>query len=516
MKKLPIFARVRETLRPGDSFLYDMRLEAAAEAGWNVFNFHAQLVAVDLLSDSGTGALSRRQHEFLKIGDKPENRAYGMRQSFVTLRNIVAEIFGLGEPKKDFVFFPFPQGRAAESVFFGCLSEIYYDALLLTTRVIVPGNSHFDTTRANLEARGLEALDLPVDVSTLPQNDVFRGNMDVGRLARLLDESGESEEDAPARFVAPLVMMTITNNTRGGLPVSMENIRAVSELCRRHCVSFFFDAARFAENAYFIKKYEKGYSEKTIREIVHEMFSYCDGFLISFKKDGLSHTGGGLVLKRGSPLLTYHEDIIDAVETRLTVTMSNPTQGAIPGGYQLAIAEGLLTVVREEYLESRVSQVARFGRMLKNAGVPVLEPFGGHAAYVDIDRFFDGTTMRRRDYGGIALAALLLLYGVRACELGAFAFGKRCEKTFPDPDLLAPAGNGKRGVGDAEETHPDFNYLRLALPRRGVTDEELAFAVTALKSLYVMRHDIPRAVPVSGAGLPLRHMKARFELQPRS
>lgn len=517
MKNPPILERIRENLKPADVFLFETRLRSAKEAGWNVFNFPAEIVAVDLLSDSGTGALSRRQHEFMKIGDTPENRAYGMRQSFVTLRNVVAEIFGLGV-EKDFVFFPFPQGRAAESVFFGCLSELYYDVILLTTRIIVPSNSHFDTTRANLEARGLEALDIPVDASACAQDDVFRGNMDVTRLANLLEQSGDSadekKEDSPAIFVTPLVMMTITNNTRGGLPVSMENIRAVSEVCRANRVSFFFDAARFAENAYFIKKYEKGYSEKPIREIVREMFSYCDGFLISFKKDGLSHTGGGLVLKRGSPLLMYHEDIADAIEMRLTVTMSNPTQGAIPGGYQLAIAEGLLTAVTEEYLESRVSQVARFGRMLKNARVPVLEPFGGHAVYMDIDRFFDGTTMRRSDYGGVALTALLLLYGVRGCELGAFAFGKHPEKMVPD--LLAPTGNGKRGVGDAEETYPDFNYLRLALPRRGVTDEELAFAVTALKSLYRMRRDIPRAVPIYGAGLPLRHMKARFELQPRS
>ena len=176
--------------------------------------------------------------------------------------------------------------------------------------------------------------------------------------------------------------------------------------------------------------------------------------------------------------------------------MSNDTQGAIPGGYQLAIAEGLRTATTMKYLEMRVSQVARFGKMLKDAGVPVLEPFGGHAVYVDVDRFFAGTTMDRFGFGGIALTALLLLYGIRACELGAFAFGQYDKKT-------------------GKEIFPDFNFVRFAVPRRDYTDEELALAVRAVKTLHELRHEIPRAVSVYGRDLPLRHMKARFELELR-
>ena len=274
----------------------------------------------------------------------------------------------------------------------------------------------------------------------------------------------------------------------------MDNIRETRMLCEEYEAPFFFDAARFAENAYFIKKYEAGYEEKTILEIVREMFSYCDGFLISFKKDGLSHTGGGLVMKNKSILLQRFPSLIDAIRTRLIITMSNDRQGAIPGGYQLAIAEGLRTATTMEYLEKRISQVARFGRMFTDAGIPVLEPFGGHAVYLDVDRFFAGTAMQREDFGGIALTALLLLYGVRACELGAFAFGKHNPKT-------------------GHEEYPDFNWVRFAVPRRGYKDGELAQAVRAVKALYEMRHDIPRAVPVHGADLPLRHFKARFELE---
>lgn len=512
MHKLPIFARIKETMGVMDKFLFEVRIQAAQDAGWNVFRFPASYVAVDLLSDSGTGPLSPKQIALLARGNEQVNCAYGMRDSFLTLQEAVADIFGLGVPEKDFYFFPFPQGRAAESVFFETLRKELTEDMARTIypteppfrppQISIISNSHFDTTRANIELAGFEAHDLPIPKWAHGENDVFSGGIDTSQLKFLLHGSrygcpADNEVgDPPPVSIIPAVFMTITNNTRGGLPVSMENIRATSELCREYEVPFFLDAARFAENAYFIKKYEEGYAEKSIREIVREMISHCDGFLISFKKDGLSHTGGGLVLKNPSLFLSRYPHFPDAVRTRLITTMSNDTQGAIPGGYQLAISEGLYTATTMEYLEARVSQVARFGKMLKNAGVPVLEPFGGHAVYVDTNRFFDGAVMKLTDFGGVSLTAILLLYGVRACELGAFAFGKYDKEKNT-------------------ETPPLFNYVRLAIPRRGYADEELVPAVDALKTLHELRLFVPRAVPVYGRDLPLRHMKARFELEPR-
>ncbi len=503
MHKLPIFARVKEAMDAGDKFLFEVRLYAAQNAGWNVFAFPAKMVDVDLASDSGTGPLSAQQLALLQEGNARKNRAYANRESFRVLEDTVAEILGLGAGGKGFHFFPFPQGRAAEAVFFGCVKDaLTTENMLDGMRVVVPSNSHFDTTRANIELVEFEAHDLLLPVGEFePGEWMFRGNMDTLRLEELLRKYRQTGfddyDESPHAVEVPVVLMTITNNTRGGLPVSMANLRTTRELCDEFEVPFFFDAARFAENAYFIKKYEAGYEEKTIPEIVREMFSYCDGFLISFKKDGLSHTGGGLVLKKQSALLAHYPDLSDAIATRLIITMSNDTQGGIPGGYQLAIAEGLRTATTEEYLEERVSQIARFGQMFLDAGIPVLEPFGGHAVYLDVDRFFADTKMRREDFGGIALTALLLLYSVRACELGAFAFGKY-------------DANAK------SEVFPDFNFVRFAVPRRGYKDSELAQAVRAVKALYEMRHEIPRAVPIYGRDVPLRHFKARFALEPIS
>jgi len=482
---LPLFEGIRHHAAP-----FENAAAHARAAGWNVFKFPSWGVPLDFLSDSGTGPLSPAQTALIAETDCRVHNAYGMRQSFWLLSKMMGRVFGLGEYEKDFHFFPFPQGRAAEAVFFGCLRDALAKDVSPQVYGIVPSNSHFDTTRANIELAGMQAKDFPVDTATLAADDMFRGNMDIEAFAGLLGRIAFAKN-----MRVPVVFMTVTNNTRGGLPVSMENIRETNELCRNHKIPFFLDAARFAENAYFIKKYERGYEAKTILAIVHEMFSYCDGFLISFKKDGLSHTGGGMVLKKNkSILLERYPGLPDAIATRLIITMSNDTQGAIPGGYQLAIAEGLRTAVTEEYLEMRVSQVARFGKMFTDAGLPVLEPFGGHAVYLDVDRFFADTAMRREDFGGIALTGLLLLHGVRACELGAFAFG-----TY-DP------ATGK-------ETFPDFNFVRFAVPRREYDDGELAVAVQAVKKLYDARHTIPRAVPVYGRDLSLRHFKARFELR---
>lgn len=464
-------------------FTLEERLEAAQDVGWNVFQFPSEMLqGGDLLSDSGTTTLTVEQLSAMLLGDE----AYGSNWGYFQLLEQFEETFGL-EPE-EWETFLFHQGRAAEHALFSQLGKLYPHSM-------VPSNSHFDTTRANIEANGMEAIDLFASELHSPLPHPFKGNMNIKALQEFLQHT-DMERHVPTgtQHTIPLVFCTITNNTGGGQPVSLENMKAVANLCRKYGKSFFLDACRFAENTWFIHERENGYRERSIPDIVHETFSLCDGFTISLKKDGLSNMGGALVLRKNSPLLHAHPSLVNSIRDHQILTEGHPSYGGLTGRDIMVIVEGLRTVIQEEYLNSRITQVHEFGEALRERGIPVLEPFGGHAVYIDVDRFFEGTRLRREDFGGVSLTGLLLLKGVRLAELGAFAFGKH------DPET-------------GRETFPPQNFVRAAIPRNKYEKEDLLYVADCIQGLYAQRHELPRAVPIVGRDLTLRHFKSRFELK---
>jgi tryptophanase len=347
---------------------------------------------------------------------------------------------------------------------------------------IIPSNSHFDTTQGNIEDKGMVPLNLPCR-EHLEGDELypFRGNMDAEELDNLL----EHEKDR-----VPLVYMTITNNTGGGQPVSISNIRKIRKITRKHGVPFFFDSCRFAENAWFIKKREDEFWDASIQQIVHEMFRYADGFHISLKKDGLVNMGGALVLRKDGDFTKKFPNFKEGITDHQIMAEGHPTYGGLPGRDLKAIAEGLRTVVHDEYLDARIGQVVRFGNALFEAGIPVIRPIGGHAVYIDLDRFFDGTAADD-EFKGIALTALLLIAGHRVCELGLYAFGSYDGEKETPPE-------------------PRVNYVRAAVPRLTYEDRDLLSVVEALKVLADHRDMIPGVRVDYGRALSLRHFKSRF------
>jgi tryptophanase len=447
------------------------RLTAAIKAGWNVFQFPSKYTVGDFLSDSGTTTPTIEQLAASLLGDE----AYGTNWGYEQLLEQFEKTFGITLLGKDaeWEIFLFHQCRAAEHALFTQIGRG-------KKGLVIPSNGHFDTTHANIEMNGIEALDI---VSKFTPN--FLGNMNVRLLDDLFDKKAKD---------VPLVYCTITNNTMAGQPVSLKNIDLISSICKRWGRPFFLDACRFAENAWFIKENE--HPELTIPEIVHKTFSLCDGFTISLKKDGLANMGGALCVKKGTVLFDGYPNILEDLRDHQICTEAHPTYGGMSGRDIMIVVEGLKTVVTEEYLNSRILQVRAFGDYLDELGIPVIKPFGGHAVYIDVDKFFEGTTMRREDFGGIALTALLLLNGPRLCELGAFAFGSYDPKT-------------------GKETFPPFNYVRIAIPRNKYEIEDLFYAADCIKNLYDKRDLLPPAVCVYGKEKTLRHFKARFELQER-
>ncbi len=446
------------------------RLDAALKAGWNVFQFPSErLTGGDLLSDSGTTTLTAEQFSALMLGDE----AYGSNWGYFKLMETMENVFGISFDEWE--FYLFHQGRAAEHALFGQIKG---------ENLIVPCNSFFDTTRANAEACGIDARDLVGHVGGGEGGD-FKGNMDLEKLEKLLEEN---------KGRVPLVFSTITNNTAGGQPVSLDNLRATQKLCDRYDIPFFLDACRFAENAWFIEEREKGYKDKPIIDIVHEEFAACEGFTISFKKDGLANMGGALCIRKDSRLVRRYPDLLEKLRDHQILVEGHPTYGGLSGRDIMTIVIGLQTAVRDQYLRGRIGQVAAFGAYMQELGIPVVAPFGGHAVYIDTDKFFAGTKFRRGHFGGISLTALLLLKGVRLCELGAFAFG-----TF-NPQTQ-------------KETFPQHNLVRAAVPRNKYEMEDLFYVADCVKGLYVRRDALPRAVAVYGKDKTLRHFKARFALE---
>jgi tyrosine phenol-lyase len=488
------------------------------EAGLNAFLFRADKIpGCDLLSDSGTTTMTIEQWAAMLLGDE----AYGSNEGYFDLKEQIGATFGPAWRQKGGLrvgdrepLFIFHQGRAAENAFFSVLSRelkqrgvpaarpLSGDLLPeLRSRIerrartvkghgtaapqpfyVVPSNSHFDTTEGNIEDKFMVPLNLPcrehlAGDETFP----FRGNMDLDELENLLETERER---------VPLVYITITNNTGGGQPVSMENIKRVREITRRYRVPFFFDACRFAENAWFVRQKEKGYAGRRIEEIVHEMFANADGFHISFKKDGLGNIGGAICLKEESFFTEKFPHFANEITDYQIMTEGHPTYGGLAGRDLKALAEGLRTVMRQEYLDYRIGQVRRFGDRLTKLGIPVVHPIGGHAIYIDVDAFFDGAA-RDEELKGIAFTSLLLIAGHRFCELGLYAFGM-----FDGEKEIPP--------------EPRVNNVRAAVPRLAYEDSDLFAAAEAVKLLYDHRDRIPGVRVEYGRDLKLRHFKSRF------
>jgi len=398
----------------------DVRERILEEAGFNVFLIPAKDVFVDLLTDSGTGAMSDRQWSALLQGDE----SYAQAKSWFRFRDVLQRITGM-----DHVL-PTHQGRAAENILF---SEFSREGR------VIPSNNHFDTTRANVEYYGGEALDLVIPEGRDPRADhPFKGNIDLGRLEDLLRTRGRED--------VPLCMCTVTNNSGGGQLVSLDNIRKTSALCREYGVPFFLDACRFAENAYFIKRREEGYADKEIVQIVYEMFACADGATMSAKKDGLGNIGGFLAVRDG--------DLAGRLRNHLILQEGFPTYGGLAGRDLEALARGFEEVLEESYLAARIGQVYRFGEALKARSVPILEPTGGHAVYIDARAILPHIPPEAFPAHSFTVA-LYREGAVRGVEIGSLMFGKRAEDGSFVPSAL--------------------ELVRLAVPRRVYTDNHLEY-----------------------------------------
>jgi len=415
-------------------------------AGYNLFLISSDAILIDLLTDSGTAAMSTEQWAAMMRGDE----SYAGAVSFERFRAAVQGIFGFRH------VIPTHQGRAAERILF---------TVMCKKGSIVPNNTHFDTTRANCEFCGAQAVDLPVPEARQPALvHPFKGDMDTTRLEDLISREGRER--------IPLVMLTITNNSGGGQPVSMANIRAVKTICARHGIPLYLDACRFAENAYFIKLREPGYADKTPREIAQEMFSYADGCTMSAKKDGLANIGG---------FLGTNDDLLAQQEKDLLIlTEGFPTYGGLAGRDLEAIAVGLNEVLDEEYLSYRIASTAYLAEHIAREGVPIVQPPGGHAVYIDARAFLPHVPPAQ--FPGVALAgALYVEGGVRSVEIGTLMFGE----------------------------HAAMDLVRLAIPRRVYTQSHIDYVVEVVLEVWRRRAEI-RGLEITQQAPFLRHFSARF------
>jgi tyrosine phenol-lyase len=431
------------------------RLQRLKEAHYNLFLIKARDIFIDLLTDSGTSAMSDAQWSGMMRGDE----SYAYARSWERFEASVREVTGF-----KFVL-PTHQGRASEHILFGTLVK---------KGDIVPSNNHFDTTRANIEALGAQALDLVIPEGKDPQKiHPFKGNMDLAKLQDLL---------AKKREKVPFCMLTVTNNTGGGQPVAMDNIFQVSAICRKHGLPLFLDACRYAENAYFIKLREEGYGDVAVARIGREMFSYADGCTFSAKKDGLANIGGFIGLN--SP------EVYDSVKNTLILKEGFLTYGGLSGRDLEAVAVGLKEAQEEEYLRFRIEQVALFGERLKEQGAAILEPTGGHAVYLDALRMLPGVKQEQLPAQALAVA-LYLEGGVRGVEIGSVMFASTDPKT-------------------GKVKYPPMELVRLAVPRRVYTNDHLAYAAEAAGEVVRNRSRLP-GYRLAWAPERLRHFTARFE-----
>jgi tryptophanase len=417
------------------------------EAHYNLFALHSRNVLIDLLTDSGTSAMSSEQWAAIQRGDE----SYAGSESFYKFFNAVTDIM----PFKHVI--PTHQGRAAERILFSVIGGEKYK---------IPNNTHFDTTRANIEYTGAEAVDLIIEQGKNPQEiHPFKGNMDIEKLNKFIKQNGPRH--------IPCVMITITNNSGGGQPVSMQNIREVSAVCRKYDIPLIIDACRFAENAFFIKKREKGYKKKSIKEITREIFSYADGCTMSAKKDALVNIGGFLCLN----------DDNWAMQARnlLILTEGFPTYGGLAGRDLEAIAVGLEEVLHEDYLHYRLRSTEYLGEKINAHGVPIVLPVGGHAVYIDARAMLPHIPVHQ--FPGQALAVELYTEGgIRGCEIGSVMFGESAK----------------------------MELVRLAIPRRVYTQSHIDYVIEVIINVYEKRKKI-RGMDITWQQDVLRHFTAHFE-----
>jgi tryptophanase len=429
------------------------RVRLLEEARLNPFRLRAEDVLLDFLTDSGTGAMSAHQWAAMMEADE----SYAGARSFYRLEAAVRDLTGY-----PFVI-PTHQGRAAERILFSVATK---------AGDVVPSNTHFDTTRANLEYDGVEALDLVIPEGNDPRSrHPFKGNIDLGRVERLLAERGER---------VPFGMITVTNNSGGGQPVSLENLRAYSQLLHRHGKPLVLDACRFAENAMFVKVREPGQAGRTAREIARELFSLADGCLVSAKKDGLANIGGFIALR--------DERWVEAARNLLILTEGFPTYGGLAGRDLDAIAVGLEEVLHEDYLAYRLRTAEYLGEKLLSAGIQIVEPTGGHAVYLEARSFLPH--LRPEDYPAWALSlALYLEGGIRGVEIGSVMFGKP--------------------LADGTETRAPMELVRLAFPRRVYTQSHFDYAAESIIEAKAKAAEV-RGVRITKQSRYLRHFTAEF------
>lgn len=432
------------------------RKKLIKEVGYNVFYLPADSIYIDLLTDSGTSAMSDKQWAGLMIGDE----SYAGSKNFFHFESVVQELTGFK------YIIPTHQGRMAENLLF---SSVVKEGDL------VPNNSHFDTTRANVEKNKGIALDLVIGEAKEPSNlHPFKGNIDLEKLEEIIKEHGKEK--------IPLGMLTVTNNSGGGQPVSMKNIKETSELLHKYDIPFFLDACRFAENAYFIKIREEGFADIPIREIAKEMFSYADGCTMSAKKDGLVNIGGFVALNS--------KETKEQITNLLILIEGFPTYGGLAGRDMEAMAIGLEEVTDEDYLSFRVNQVKNLGDMLTENGIPIVLPPGGHAIYIDALGFLPH--IPRDQFPAQSLtAALYSEAGVRSVEIGSLMFA------HPDSDT-------------GETIYPDLELVRLAIPRRVYTNMQMNYVAESLISLYKNRDNI-KGLKITYEAPVLRHFTVRLE-----
>ncbi len=443
-----------KTVEPLRMTTREERLDILRRADWNLFRIPADDILIDLLTDSGTGAMSAEQWAALQRGDE----SYAGSRSWFRFEARVKELTGFGH------IVPTHQGRAAERILFSCLG---------VAGKMVINNTHFDTTRANVEALGGRAVDIPVAEARIPSDESpFKGNIDLEALERLL----QTERERIA-----CVMLTITNNSGGGQPASLANLRAASGLCRRHGVPFFLDACRFAENAWFIKTREEGQGDRSVEEIAREVFSLADGATFSAKKDGLANIGG---------FLAANDDRLARQEEELLIlTEGFPTYGGLAGRDLEAIAVGLTEVVNEDYLRYRAASTHYLGEGLRAAGLPIVRPTGGHAVYLDAGAFLPH--IPKRELPAQALAcAFFEDGGVRGVEIGTLMFGGK------DP-------------GTGEERLAPLELLRLAIPRRVYTQSHMDYLIEVAE-LVAGRRESLRGLRIVEEPRRLRHFTARL------
>ncbi len=425
------------------------------EANYNLFSLKSEHITIDLLTDSGTTAMSSKQWAALMDGDE----AYAGSRNWYEFESIVKEITGFQ------YIIPTHQGRAAERILFSVVGG---------PGKMIPNNTHFDTTRGNLEYSGAIAVDLPTKEGINPSLRAdFKGNMDLEALEKFILEHGKDN--------IPIGMLTITNNSGGGQPVSMENIRKTKEILSKFGIPLYLDCCRFAENAYFIKKREKGYENKSIKEIAQEMFSYADGATMSSKKDGLSNTGGFIA--------TNDPKVAEKAKTVLIVTEGFVTYGGLARRDLAALAQGFREVLNEDYLEYRISQVEYLGNLLLQAGVPILEPTGGHGVYLDAKRFTPH--IKPEYFPGQSIAVEIYKEGgIRTCEIGSIMFGY-----YDKNGEFIPA---------------KMELVRLAIPRRVYTKSHIEYIAEVIAEVYKRRDEL-KPMKITWQPEFLRHFTAKFD-----